>query len=146
MGMQAHAAIEALFADHRKIERRIEEIPNGVRTFTTSTDPEVTRQLRLHLSQMKTRLEAGLPMRRFDPLFRELFTHYQKIHMTIEEIPGGAMVTETSTDPQVALLIRQHALTVSEFAQQGIGRMPIPSTLPAGYLPAAASQPSHEDH
>lgn len=147
MGMQAHTAIEALFANHQKIERRIEEIPNGVRTFTTSSDPEVTRQLRLHLAQMKTRLEAGLPMRRFDPLFRELFANYQKIHMTIEEIPGGALVTETSPDPQVTLLIRQHARTVSEFAQQGISRMAVPSTLPAGYRPAAtATQPSHEAH
>lgn len=146
-GMQAHDAIEALFANHEKVTRRVEEIAGGIRAFTTSNDPEVARQLRTHVGQMKARLEAGMPMRRFDPLFRELFAHADKIRMTIDEVPGGVRVTETSDDPQVVLLIRQHARTVSEFAEQGFDRMPVPSTLPAGYRPAPARpQPASDGH
>jgi hypothetical protein len=146
-GMQAHDAIEALFTNHEKITRSIEEIPGGIRASTTSSDPEVARQLRTHVGQMKTRLEAGMPMRRFDPLFRELFAHADKVRMTIDEIPGGVRVTETSDDPQVVLLLRQHARTVSEFAEQGFDRMPVPSTLPAGYRPTPTGlQPPHDGH
>jgi hypothetical protein len=141
MGMQAHDAIDALFAGHEKITRQVEDLPNGVRASSTSPDPEIARQLRTHVAQMKSRLEAGMPMRRFDPLFRELFAHAGEIRMTIDELPGGVRVTETSDNPQVVLLLRQHARTVSEFAVEGFERMAVPSTLPAGYG-AASTQPS----
>lgn len=58
---------------------------------------------------MKARVEAGEPIRQMDPVFREIFEHHAKIRMDVEDIPGGARVTETSDDPQIVQLIRQHA-------------------------------------
>ena len=57
-----------------------------------------------------------------------------KIEMQIEEIPGGVRVRETSDDPEVAKLIRQHAIRgVSEFVAGGRARAHQPTPLPDEY-------------
>lgn len=132
--MQDMHVIHGLLMNHEKIRREVENIPGGVRTITTSSDPEVARMIRTHVYQMKERIEEGRTIRRMDPLFREIFEHHEKIHMQIEEVPGGARVTETSDDPQVTLLIRQHARrAVSEFVEGGMQRAMQPTPLPEGY-------------
>ena len=126
--------IHDLLMDHEKIRREVENIPGGVRTVTTSSDPSVTESIRTHVYQMKSRIEEGRLIRHMDPLFREIFEHHDKIDMRIEEVPGGVRVTETSADPQVALLIRQHARrAVSEFVERGMRRAMQPTPLPEGY-------------
>lgn len=60
---------------HQKIQRNVEEIPNGIRAVTTSADPEIAKLIRTHVSQMKSRIEDGRPIRVMDPLFREIFDH-----------------------------------------------------------------------
>ena len=128
--------IHQLLLNHEKIERQVEEIPGGVRTVTTSEDPQVAQAIRTHVRQMKERLEQGEPIRKMDPLFREIFQHHDKIHMEIEDVPGGVRVMETSQDPQVVALIRQHAQrAVSEFVERGMPRAMEPTPLPPGYEP-----------
>lgn len=132
--MEAMPTIHLLLANHEQIERDVEEIPGGVRTVTTSGDPVITEAIRDHVHQMKERVEDGRPIRMMDPVFREIFKHHGKIEMEIEEVPGGVRVTETSSDPQVVLLIRQHAKrAVSEFVDQGMPRAMQPTPLPEGY-------------
>lgn len=132
--MEAMPVIHELLVNHDEIRREVEEIPGGVRTLTTSENPRITEAIRLHVAQMKERVENGRPIRMMDPLFREIFEHHEKIEMTIEEVPGGVRVTETSSDPQVVLLIRQHARrAVSEFVAQGMSRAMQPTPLPEGY-------------
>lgn len=126
--------IHGLLAEHEKIRRRVEDIPNGVRTTTTSDDPEVAARIRTHVYQMKDRVEDGRAIRHMDPVFREIFENHEKIEIQIEEIPGGVRVVETSRDPQVVLLIRQHARrAVSEFVDSGMQRAMRPTPLPEGY-------------
>lgn len=87
---------------------------------------------------MKARIENGQPLRQMDPLFREIFANHQHIHMSIEDVPGGAHVTETADDPRVVALVRQHARrAVSEFVAQGMPRAMQPTPLPQGYEPSA---------
>lgn len=127
-------------------------IDGGVETVTTSKDAKVTETIRRHVRQMKQRVASGQPMRRFDPLFVELFKHYDKIEMRIQDVPGGVKVIETSKDPRVVLLIRQHAKVVSEFVARGFDRAHQASPLPKGYgapEPAASkkgetSKPANE--
>lgn len=127
----AHATIHALLTDHEAIERRVEDLSNGVETWTTSEDPEVAALIRQHVRQMKARLESGRPMRQWDPLFAALFEHADAIEMTIEDIPGGVRVVETSEDAEVATLIRQHAhRAVSEFVERGMERAHDPTPMP----------------
>ncbi|MBA3511143.1 hypothetical protein [Sphingomonas sp.] len=132
--MQDMRPIHGLLASHDKIQRRVEDIPNGVRTITTSKDPEVAEMIRTHVRQMKARYSRGQPIRNMDPVFRELFRNRHKASLDYEDIPGGIRVTHTSDDPQVVLLIRQHARRfVSEAAKEGMSRAMRPTPLPEGY-------------
>ena len=132
-GGRVRQAIDELFAQHDRIDRHVEDLPDGVLTTTTSDDAEVAEALRLHVRQMKERLATGQPMRRGDPLFRALFEHHHLVDMHIEDVPGGVRVRQTSEDPQVVLLIRQHARVVSEFVEIGPEREHRPTPLPEGY-------------
>ena len=131
------SVIHDLLVNHRSITRTVVDLPNGVRTTTISNDPQVASLIRSHVRQMKERVDNGRPIRMMDPLFREIFRHHDAIEMQIHDIPGGVRVTETSTNPQVQLLIRQHAhRAVSEFVGGGMPRAMQPTPLPAGYRTA----------
>ena len=139
--MKEMSAIHGLLTDHTKIQRSVEDIPNGVRTVTTSQDPAVTALIREHVWQMKERIEQGRPIRQMDPLFKELFKNHQHIHIAIENVQGGVRVTETSDKPRVTPLIRQHARrAVSEFVVEGMPRAMRPTPLPPGYAPQGGDQ------
>ena len=132
--MRDMPVIHGLLTAHEQIQREVEDVPGGIRSVTTSADPEIAQLIRTHVWQMKERMEDGRPIRRMDPVFRELFEHHDKIDIDIEEIPGGVRVLETSDDPQVTLLIRQHARhAVSEFVEGGMRRAMQPTPLPEGY-------------
>lgn len=129
--------IQALLARHEAVKRRVEDLPKGVRTWTTSEDPEVTALIRTHVREMRARYERGQPIRMMDPLFRELFENRADARLTYEDIPGGVLVTHTSDAPDVVRLIRQHARGfVSEAVDQGMARAMRPTPLPEGYRPA----------
>jgi hypothetical protein len=128
--------IHALLDQHQQVQRTVKEIPGGVETLTTSDDAAVAELIRRHARQMKEQLESGRPIRMWDPLFVELFRHHDQVSMAISDVPGGVKVTNTSDDPQVTLLIRQHATRgVSEFAAGGFARAHQPTPLPEGYVP-----------
>ena len=126
-----HDTIHALLADHEAIERRVVDRADGVETWTESDDPAIAARIREHVRQMKDRLASGRPMRRWDPLFAEIFKHADVISMEIEDTPRGVRVIETSDDPEVVALIRQHAhRAVSEFVERGMDRAHEPTPLP----------------
>ena len=129
-----HEAIQTLLAEHGKIRRQVELIEGGVQTVTTSEDPDVAATLREHVGQMQARMEAGNGVRHWDPLFVEIFARHDQIRMVVEEVPGGVRVRETSDAPEVASLIRQHAIRgVSEFVERGFDRAHETTPLPEGY-------------
>lgn len=131
--------IHALLADHASIDRRVTDRPDGVETWTESDDPEVAARIRAHVRQMDARLEEGRPIRRWDPLFAELFDHADAISMVIEDTEKGVRVVETSDAPYVVSLIQQHAhRAVSEFVERGMDRAHEPTPLPES---SASSSP-----
>ena len=139
-------AIHALLTAHEKITREVTDIPNGIESVTTSDDPEVAALIRKHVKEMSERLENGQPVRRWDPLFRELFVHYKKIKLEAIEVEGGIKVRETSDDPSVVLLIRQHAHKgVSEFVRDGFTRAHQASPLPEGYVVVEEIEAEHAE-
>ena len=126
--------IHELMAGHDAIERRVVDIPGGVETVTESSDPTLVRAIQVHVAQMDERLDEGRPIRRWDPLFEEIFAHSDAINLRIENTARGVRVIETSGDPRVTALIRQHARrAVSEFVARGMERMHEPTPLPPGY-------------
>src|SRR3546814_9595233 len=69
--MEDMRSIRSLLANHEKVERRVEDIPNGVRTVTTSDDPEVAALIRRHVRQMAARYDRDRLIRMIDPVFRD---------------------------------------------------------------------------
>ncbi len=127
-----------LMHDYRSvIERRIEEIDNGVITVTRSpSSPEAADAIRRHVREMRELLESGGRVRLWDPLFRELFERADEISMQIEELEDGMRVTETSDDPEVVKLIQAHARKVTEFVERGPAAAHEETPLPADYAAA----------
>jgi intracellular sulfur oxidation DsrE/DsrF family protein len=113
------AVFQFLLANHKKIKRSVKELPKGVETLTESSDPAVAAKIKEHVEWMKHRVENGNPIRMRDPLFAELFRHADKIQFEYEDTPRGVRVVETSEDPQVARLIKEHAKVVSGFVSRG---------------------------
>lgn len=132
--MKDMQTIHRLLLSHGKIKRRVNNLSNGVETWTESEDPKIAQAIQVHVRQMKKRIEEGKPIRQMDPVFRELFEHHHKVTMQIKDTGKGIHVIETSEDPQVVLLIQQHAnKAVSEFAKYGMKRAMKPTPLPEGY-------------
>jgi hypothetical protein len=132
--MEEMRVIHRLLQSHDRIRRHVEDVATGIWARTTSRDREIAELIRTHVSQMKARVETGDPIRLMDPVFREIFEHHAEVEIDVERIPGGVLVVETSADPQVELLIRQHAhRAVSEFVAQGMARAMRPTPLPHGY-------------
>jgi uncharacterized protein YdcH (DUF465 family) len=131
-----HTAMELVHQYRGSIEREIQNIDNGVITITRSaTDPEAARTLEQHVREMKDLIASGDRIRDWDPLFSEIFDHYEQIDMQIETIEGGVKVTETSADPDVVLLIQAHAQKVSQFLARGPEAVHEATPLPEGYEP-----------
>ncbi len=132
--MQEVPVIHDLLARHQDIRRTVDDFSYGIRASTTSARPEVAELIRAHAEQMKSRLERGAALRQLDPLFAEIFEHYQRIDLDIEHLPNGVRVSESSRDPVTVMLIRQHAhRAVSEFVAAGMNRAVRPTPLPPGY-------------
>ena len=132
--MRDMRVIHELLVAHERIDRQVDDVPGGIQATTRSDDENVAALIRTHVRQMQARLLRADPIREMDPLFREIFEHHDAIAMRIENVPGGVRVTETSADPQVAVLIRQHARrAVSEFVADGMDRAMRPTPLPPGY-------------
>jgi uncharacterized protein YdcH (DUF465 family) len=112
-------SIHGLLARHDELTRTIEDIPGGVRTTTTTDNPEVLAMLRQHVGEMEALLDEGGRIRQWDPLFAEIFDHREDIEIEIEEIADGVQITETSSNEEVVKLIRAHARKVDEFVERG---------------------------
>jgi hypothetical protein len=123
-----------LLTNHELVRRTVQDIDGGIMSQTTSGEPRIAGLISTHVAAMKTRIEQDRPIRHGDPLFREIFRHHGDIRITIEPLSDGVWVTETSPDPQVELLIRQHAhAAVSQFVADGMARAMQPTPLPADY-------------
>jgi len=118
------------------IARTIEEIPGGVRTVTTTTDPDLLKVLQRHPKEIGAYYKEGGMVRGWDPVFRELARRADEVEMNVKKIENGVEVTATSDDEEVAKLIRAHAYKVSEFVQRGRTAMHEPTPLPDDYVVA----------
>lgn len=138
----------ALVFDHSAITRTVEDLPNGVRTITTTTDAALLPTLRKHPREMGDLYSQGGMVRGWDPLFVELAAVHDKVTMTVRDIEGGVEVSSTSEDPEVVKLIQAHAKKVSDMAHRGVPAMQEATPLPDGYVrpttPEAPAAPSLE--
>jgi hypothetical protein len=105
--------------DHRTdIRRTVKKMDKGVETLTESDKPDVAAKIQEHVVAMHKRIKEGKGIHLRDPLFAEIFRHYDKITMTFEKTTKGVKV-ETSDDRDVIKLIQAHAEVVSKFIENG---------------------------
>jgi hypothetical protein len=113
------AGIHFLLANGKEIKRTVKETKNGVETVTESDQPAIVEGIQEHVAAMHERVKKGAGIHLRDPLFVELFKHYDKIAMTVEKTQKGVKVTETSDEPYVVKLIQAHARVVTKFIENG---------------------------
>jgi len=130
-------AMTLVHGDRTLILRTVEEVPNGVVTVTRiPSDQEAAEVLKRHVAEMRSLLESGGQVRRWDPLFAEIFEHAEEIEIEIETLEDGVRVTEISENPQIVALIRAHAQKVDEFIARGPEAVHEPTPLPEEYRSA----------
>jgi hypothetical protein len=108
-----------LLTNHADIKRTVKNRDDGVETVTESDKKEVSAKIQEHAAAMHKRVKDGNGIRLRDPLFAEVFKHYDQIEMTVEKTEKGVKVTETSKDKEVVKLIQAHAEVVSKFVKDG---------------------------
>ncbi|MCB9767558.1 MAG: hypothetical protein H6752_05125 [Candidatus Omnitrophica bacterium] len=124
---------QQLVHNHTKIVRSVVEIPEGVRTITLTSDPELLKVLRRHPREIRQYLEDGGRVRMWDPLFVEMIQQKDHIQMEVQEIQNGVEVTLTADHPEVVRLVRAHAAKVSDMVQRGPASAHEETSLPKGY-------------
>jgi hypothetical protein len=124
-----------LLSNRMHIKRTVKNLDDGVETVTESNKAEVAMKIQEHAEAMHKRVKDGKGIHLRDPLFVEVFKHYDKVSMKVEKIDKGVKVKETSSDPYVAKLIQAHAAVVTKFIEMGHEEVrrnhPVPAKEPA---------------
>ena len=112
--------VHAMLIDNKKINRTVENLPDGIRTVTESDEPAVGRAIKAHVASMEKRLNEGRIFNLFSPTLPVLFDNKDKIKTSVQMTEKGATVTQTSTDAKVVAALQAHALEVDELARDGM--------------------------
>lgn len=116
------AEIAVLFRGFETITRKVENLPNGIRTLTTSTDPAVMDALVSHSVGMIDRV-ADLNDPKIiiqSPTLDLFFLRGAAITSNVEMTDAGLLVIQTSDDPDVVAALQTHAAEVSAMAERGM--------------------------
>ncbi len=137
--MQRHqhdqSVFQTLLRYHDRIQRQVENLPDGMRTVTTSKDPNVVKLLHDHVPAMHRRLQENFSLRNWDPAFAEIFAQHDKVKMEVTLLPNGVLVEEKSNDPNVVKLIHAHGEVINLFIRDGFVQGQKISPLPVDYRP-----------
>ena len=116
------AEIGGMFRGFQSFSRDVTLLPNGIRTVTTSSDPEVMAQLVSHVTGMIQRVTDKDDPQIFiqSPTLDIFFERGDKITSDIEITDAGLVVTRTSDDPEVVAAMHIHAAEVSAMAERGM--------------------------
>ncbi len=114
--------LAVMFANFETLSREVELLPDGIRTVTRSSDPEVMEVLVSHVTGMIARVEEGRDPKIFiqSPTLDIFFERPGAIETEIEVTDEGIVVVQTSTDPDVVEALQVHAGEVSRMAESGM--------------------------
>lgn len=116
------AELRAMFDAHSQITRTVENLPNGIRTVTETTNPELREQLVNHVVGMIDRVDQGRdPKVMIQSLTLDiLFKNRALIVTEMEPTETGMIVIQTSDDAETVAALQKHAAEVSDLAARGI--------------------------
>ena len=111
-----------MFRNFTTLTRTVENLPDGIRSVTASSDPAVMDALVSHVSGMIGRVEAGDDPRVFiqSPTLDIFFERRDALRTDIEVTNEGIVVTQTSDDPELVAALHTHAAEVSDMAARGM--------------------------
>jgi hypothetical protein len=117
--------IHELVVNHTRIDRTVTNLPNGIRTVTTSTDPALARLIKDHVLTMDQRVtrgeDPGLPME--SDALRAIFRGNDKVRTVTDTIANGIVVVQTSSDSSIVAALQQHAAEVTDLVRRGMPAM-----------------------
>jgi len=116
------AELALMFRSFQTLSRSVEELPNGIRTVTTSSDPDVMEALVSHVFGMIGRVQAGDDPEIFiqSPTLDVFFERPEGIETSIDVTDEGIVVVQTSDDPELVAALHTHAGEVSDMAARGM--------------------------
>lgn len=115
---------QQLLAANRSIRRTVRHTENGVEAVTESDDPVVAAKIIEHATAMQARMKVGARVRRWDPIFAELFENHDSVTIEVTPTEKGVRIVERSDDPETLALLRSHAMGVSDFVREGFKAAP----------------------
>jgi hypothetical protein len=119
---EEEAELRAMFDGHTKITRNVENLPNGIRTVTETSDPALRDQMVTHAIGMIDRVDQGRdPKVTIQSLTLDiLFKNRALIVTEMEPTKTGIIVIQTSDDAETVAALQTHAAEVSDLAARGI--------------------------
>ncbi len=111
-----------LFNFHFEMTRRVENLPNGIRTITETDNEALRDKLIAHVTGMITRIEEGRNPEVIiqSPTLDKLFGTHSQITTEIEITDKGIAVIQTSDNPAVVKNLQTHAGEVSDMVERGM--------------------------
>ena len=116
------AELAVLFRNFDTITREVENLPNGIRTVTRSTDRAVMDALVNHSVGMIDRVgQLDDPQIRIQsPTLDIFFVQGQDIVSDVSVEDEGLVVIQTSDNPDVVAALQTHAAEVTAMADRGM--------------------------
>lgn len=116
------AELAVMFRNFQSLSREVEELPDGIRTVTRSSDEAVMNALISHVVGMIGRVEQGDDPQIMiqSPTLDIFFLRGDAIATEIEVTDEGIVVVQTSDDPEVVTALQVHAAEVSDMAARGM--------------------------
>lgn len=116
------AELAIMFRAFQTITRDVENLPNGIRTVTRSSDPAVMDALVSHVVGMIDRVgqkdDPGIFIQ--SPTLDIFFARGERILSDVEVTEAGVVVIQTSEDPEVVEAMQVHAAEVTDMADRGM--------------------------
>jgi hypothetical protein len=116
------AELGLLFRYFETITREVENLPNGIRTVTRSTDQAVMDALVNHSVGMIDRVgQLDDPQILIQsPTLNIFFLHGKEIFSDVSVEDEGLVVTQTSDNPEIIEALQKHAAEVTAMTERGM--------------------------
>jgi hypothetical protein len=115
--------VHDLLVNHGAITRTVVHLPNGIRTLTESSHPEIAALIVAHVESMEARLEEGEVFNLFSQSLPTIFENYDQIQSEFDYTDKGVAVVQTSDDPTIVEALQAHAQEVTEMVDEGMAAM-----------------------
>ena len=114
--------IATLFRNFETISREVENLENGIRTVTRSSDADVMQILISHSTGMIDRVKRKDDPKIIiqSPTLNAFFLQGDEIESSIEVSEQGLIITQTSKIPELVQALQTHAAEVTAMSDRGM--------------------------